>query len=50
METYTLQDMSYMFSNADVFNQEIGNWNTSNVRDMRYMLLDIKSSLNPGIL
>jgi surface protein len=35
--------MEYMFVNNSVFNQPIGDWNTSNVTDMRYMFYSAQS-------
>ena len=32
--------MQYMFSSASYFNENIGNWDTSNVGDMRYMFFN----------
>ncbi|MFN5351892.1 MAG: BspA family leucine-rich repeat surface protein, partial [Alphaproteobacteria bacterium] len=43
--TGCVTDMSYMFSNAIDFNQNIGNWDTSKVTDMSSMF----SSFNTGI-
>ncbi|MGV9200551.1 MAG: BspA family leucine-rich repeat surface protein, partial [Promethearchaeia archaeon] len=33
----SVTDMSYMFKDADAFDQNIGNWNVSSVTDMSYM-------------
>ena len=35
--TSKVTDMSYMFYNANNFNEDIGNWDTSKVTDMSYM-------------
>ncbi|MCI1267730.1 MAG: BspA family leucine-rich repeat surface protein [Saprospiraceae bacterium] len=41
-------DLSYMFSNASSFNQDIGNWNTENIVIMAWML-NGASSFNQDI-
>ncbi|UOY07396.1 BspA family leucine-rich repeat surface protein [Muricauda sp. SCSIO 64092] len=35
--TSNVTDMSFMFSGATVFNEDIGSWNTGGVTDMRFM-------------
>ena len=39
--------MSYMFYNAESFNQPIGNWEFPNVISMSYMFYDAKSFNQP---
>lgn len=41
--TSNVQDMSYLFKNAENFNQPIGSWNTGNVIDMSGMFEGAKS-------
>ena len=38
-----VDDMSYMFKNAESFNGSVGSWNTSNVTDMREMFKNASS-------
>jgi surface protein len=45
--TINVTDMSYMFANASVFNQNISNWNTANVTNMSYMFDDAKAFNRP---
>ncbi len=37
MDVSKAENMSYMFYNANAFNQDIGNWNVNQVVDMSYM-------------
>ena len=46
--TYIPKDISYMFSEAINFNQDISTWNTSDVTNMSYMF-DNATSLNQDI-
>ncbi len=41
----SVTDMSFMFCNASLFNQAIGNWNVSNVTNMSYMFNNDMSSI-----
>ncbi len=43
--TSQVTDMSGMFLEARAFNQPIGNWNTGNVTNMRFMLSGLYSSM-----
>ena len=40
-------DMSYMFNNADSFNQSLNNWNVSNVKFMISMFANNNSFNQP---